>query len=299
MVMLSGCGVPNAFARHAQTQAGQTSGGASVQSQPVALPLPPAINQKMQPTKQPIALVKAGTTGDAALLINEALATLHYLPLQFSSDEQNASSSAQNLKLASQLEYGKVTPPSGSWKWTANYPAAMTGQWNPNTANVITQGAIMDFERKNGLVIDGVAGPSVDIALCTALRKNAVNTQPYVYVMVSKSSPERLEVWSNGHKVYSTLANTGIAAAPTPNGTYPVYARYQSKTMRGTNPDGTKYSDPGVPWINYFYRGDAVHGFPRNSYGSPQSLGCVELPIQHAKVVYGMINYGTLVTITN
>ena len=31
--------------------------------------------------------------------------------------------------------------------------------------------------------------------------------------------------------------------------------------MSGTNPDGSHYSDPGVPYVAYFNGGDAVHGF--------------------------------------
>jgi hypothetical protein len=88
-----------------------------------------------------------------------------------------------------------------------------------------------------------------------------------------------------------------VAGAPTPLGTYPVYERFTSTTMQGTNPDGSHYKDPGVPWVNYFSGGSAVHGFPRASYGFPQSVGCLELPIGTAKTVYGMINYGTLVTV--
>ena len=38
--------------------------------------------------------------------------------------------------------------------------------------------------------------------------------------------------------------------------------------MSGTNPDGSHYSDPGVPWVSYFNGGDALHGFLRASYGS-------------------------------
>ncbi len=63
--------------------------------------------------------------------------------------------------------------------------------------------------------------------------------------------------------VISTPANTGVAGAETERGTFPIYARYVSTTMTGTNPDGSHYSDPGVPWVNYFNGGDAVHGFPR------------------------------------
>jgi lipoprotein-anchoring transpeptidase ErfK/SrfK len=76
-----------------------------------------------------------------------------------------------------------------------------------------------------------------------------------------------------------------------------VYERFPSTTMSGTNPDGSHYSDPGVRWVNYFSGGSAVHGFPRASYGSPQSVGCLELPIATAKRVFDLIGYGTLVDV--
>jgi hypothetical protein len=107
--------------------------------------------------------------------------------------------------------------------------------------------------------------------------------------------PQTLSVWVDGHTVLTSPVNGGVAAAPTPLGTYPVYERFTSATMQGTNPDGSKYKDPGVPWINYFSGGSAVHGFPRASYGFPQSVGCLELPIPTAARVFKLIDYGTLV----
>jgi lipoprotein-anchoring transpeptidase ErfK/SrfK len=68
--------------------------------------------------------------------------------------------------------------------------------------------------------------------------------------------------------------------------------------MSGTNPDGSHYSDPGVPWVSYFNGGDALHGFLRASYGSAQSLGCVEMPYDVAHRVYGYTPIGTLVDVT-
>jgi hypothetical protein len=41
-----------------------------------------------------------------------------------------------------------------------------------------------------------------------------------------------------------------------------------------------------------------VHEFARASYGSYQSLGCVELPWAAAKKAYGYLSYGSLVTVT-
>ena len=67
--------------------------------------------------------------------------------------------------------------------------------------------------------------------------------------------------------------------------------------MEGTNPDGSHYHDEGIKWISYFNGGDAVHYFERASFGVPQSLGCVELPLEDAAEVYPYMPLGTLVTI--
>jgi lipoprotein-anchoring transpeptidase ErfK/SrfK len=77
-----------------------------------------------------------------------------------------------------------------------------------------------------------------------------------------------------------------------------VYLRYTSQTMSGTNPDGSHYADPGIPWISYFNGGDALHGFVRSTYGWPQSLGCVEMTYAAAKVIWPFTPLGTLVTVT-
>ena len=67
--------------------------------------------------------------------------------------------------------------------------------------------------------------------------------------------------------------------------------------MRGTNPDGSHYADP-VQFVAYFNGSDAVHYFPRGSYGSPQSLGCIELPLGAAGTAWPYLTYGSLVTVT-
>jgi lipoprotein-anchoring transpeptidase ErfK/SrfK len=110
--------------------------------------------------------------------------------------------------------------------------------------------------------------------------------------------PETATVWRDGTIIYTTLVNTGIPAAPTATGTYPVYARYQVTTMKGRNPNGTRYSDPGIPWVSYFNGGDALHGYIRASYGFPQSLGCVEMLYAHAAVIWPLTPIGTLVTVS-
>ena len=80
---------------------------------------------------------------------------------------------------------------------------------------------------------------------------------------------------------------------------HPVFEHLAVGTMSGTNPDGSSYHDPGIKWISYFNGGEALHAFPRASFGTPQSLGCVELPEASAKKVWPYTPIGTLVTIEN
>jgi hypothetical protein len=304
------------------------------------------------PRPEPVPYIKLGTKGLNATWMNEALATLHYLPVQFipesgvdSATSPVSTSSGKPIKksatlitattasttntsnpgnsevnpnsakpdtagntqkvdpeplyitLSGQLKLGNLQPLSGKWVWDGNYPTSLVKLWDPNTFSTITQGALMRFESDNKLTADGIAGPLVDKALVEALAKNKPSAHPYVYVSVTKSGSQHLDVWQNGKKTLTVPANTGIEESPTPNGTWPIYLRMKSQTMKGTLPDGGTYNDPGVPFVNYFYQGCAIHGFVRSSYGSPQSLGCVELPVHTAQQLFSVLGYGTLVTV--
>ena len=156
----------------------------------------------------------------------------------------------------------------------------------------------MTFEDAHGMTTDGVAGPAVWTALLADAAAGKVDSGAYNYVFVSKTLPERATVYSNGAAVYSTLANTGVTGAETADGTFPVFEHLTVTTMSGTNPDGSKYRDPGIPWVSYFNGGDALHGFVRGSYGFPQSDGCVEMPPANAAVVFPYTPIGTLVTVS-
>jgi lipoprotein-anchoring transpeptidase ErfK/SrfK len=122
---------------------------------------------------------------------------------------------------------------------------------------------------------------------------------PYSYVYVHTRLPQLLTLWSAGHVILTSPGNTGIASRPTVPGTFPVFEHIAVGTMSGTNPDGSHYHDPGIRWISYFNGGDALHAFPRASFGTPQSLGCVELPLASAAKVWPYTPIGTLVTIEN
>jgi lipoprotein-anchoring transpeptidase ErfK/SrfK len=124
-------------------------------------------------------------------------------------------------------------------------------------------------------------------------------TAGYSYVYVHRNVPQLLTLWHNGTTVLTSPGNTGVPAAPTQLGTFAVFEHVPVGTMSGTNPDGSHYHDPGIRWISYFHRGEALHAFNRASYGTPQSLGCVELPLATAAKVWPYTPIGTLVTIEN
>ena len=192
-----------------------------------------------------------------------------------------------------------LSPEQGSFQWRfSNTPYQLAAQWVPGAWNVVTQGALMAFESDHGLDVDGVAGPTLWAALLQAVAARETTSRPYTYLIATETLPETLYVWRAGEVVFQTAVNTGVEGAPTPLGTWPVYLRFTSTTMKGTNPDGTKYDDPDVPWVSYFYESDAVHGFLRGAYGYPQSDGCVELPYASAQAVFPLDTLGTLVTIT-
>jgi peptidoglycan hydrolase-like protein with peptidoglycan-binding domain len=226
--------------------------------------------------------VAAGST----LRLQQLLAELGYLPVTFTATSPSTSPQQE----------ADPAPGAFTWRW-AGQPGTLTALWAPGQDTIVTRGAVMRFEDQHGLPVDGFAGPAVWTALLEAAGTGATDPDPYGYVSVSESSPETVTVYRDGAAVYSTLANTGVAGAPTDRGTFPVYLRYLSTTMSGTNPDGSHYSDPGIPWVSYFNGGDALHGFDRSSYGYPQSDGCVEMPPSHAEVVYPMTPIGTLVTV--
>jgi peptidoglycan hydrolase-like protein with peptidoglycan-binding domain len=227
---------------------------------------------------------------DGSLLgLQQLLAQLNYLPVTFTPTSTVETSPGE----------AAFNPAAGDF--AMRFPATPTelaDLWVPGEMTAMTKGAIMAFENVHQLKVDGIAGTQVWSDLIADATAKTLDPQPYTWAWTTMTRPEMLQIWSNGSFVFSSLANTGVPAAPTPHGSWPVFLRYRSQTMRGTNPNGTKYSDPGVPYINYFNGGDAIHGFLRGSYGSQQSLGCVELPYNAAAQVWALINYGTVVTVT-
>jgi peptidoglycan hydrolase-like protein with peptidoglycan-binding domain len=235
------------------------------------------------------------TAGAQFLRLQQLLADAGYLPLSW----QPAAGPPVARQPLAEIN-AAVNPPAGHFRWRyPNSPPELQRLWSTGQPNQITRGAVMMFEHDHGLAVDGFAGAQVWHALLAVAISGKKRTDGYSYVYVHRNVPQLLTLWHNGRTVLTSPGNTGIPAAPTQLGTFPVFEHIPVGTMSGTNPDGSHYNDPGIRWISYFNGGDALHSFTRASFGTPQSLGCVELPLATAAQVWPYTPIGTLVTIEN
>jgi hypothetical protein len=225
------------------------------------------------------------------LRLVQLLADEGYLPVRF-----DGPAVAHTVR----AQYGAAAnPPEGDFHWRyPNTPSELKQQWKPETANVIVRGAIMTFQDEHGLTVDGLPGPDLWKGLLKAALDAKTEHAGYSYVYVHRDQrPQELTLWHNGKQILSSPGNTGVPAAPTELGTFPVFEHLAETTMSGTNPDGSHYSDPGIKWVSYFNGGDALHAFDRASFGTPQSVGCIELPLASAAKIWPYTPIGTLVTV--
>jgi peptidoglycan hydrolase-like protein with peptidoglycan-binding domain len=230
----------------------------------------------------------------STLRLQQLLAQLGYLPLDWQPAADPGPASARAQLTAA------LAPPPGPFNWRYRHiPAELRALWQAGRSNQITRGAVMMFEHTHSLAVDGFAGPRVWRSLIGDALAGSRRITGYSYVFVHRNLPQSLNLWHNGVLILTSPGNTGVPTAPTQLGTFPVFEHIPVGTMSGTNPDGSHYHDPGIRYISYFHGGDAIHAFNRTSFGTPQSLGCVELPLAAAAKVWPYTPIGTLVTVEN
>jgi L,D-transpeptidase catalytic domain/Bacterial Ig domain len=109
---------------------------------------------------------------------------------------------------------------------------------------------------------------------------------------------QRLTMIQDGIAFRTIAVATGVAAAPTPPGTF--YVQYKAPQMRftGFNPDGSHYDIPDVHWVLPFWGDYTLHGaYWRPRFGVPGSDGCVSMTDAEAKLLYDWADVGTPVVI--
>jgi peptidoglycan hydrolase-like protein with peptidoglycan-binding domain len=258
----------------------------------VQLPRPVTATAGAGSALQTTSQVEWTVPGGSTLRLQQLLAQAGYLPVDW---RPSGTPVARTPRAEAQAA---VDPPSGSFSWRyPNTPPQLQAMWTPGQANTITRGAVMKFENTHDLTVDGLPGPTVWHALLSDAISGKRLESGYTYVYVHREIPETLTLWHDGQTILTSPANTGISGAETELGTFPVFEHLPETTMSGTNPDGSHYEDPGIKWVSYFNGGDALHNFDRSSFGTPQSLGCVELPLAASAEIWPYTPIGTLVTI--
>jgi hypothetical protein len=223
--------------------------------------------------------------------LQEALARLNYLPERLASFYGVNLNVPLTVALATQRAY--ELPAGDLHPYTADTPPLKLGTMDPTTT-----GALEIYDADHDIPAGTAPNAAFWRRLLLEEADNIMNPRPYTWVTVSENLPETLKLHKNKRVVFTTLVNTGVPGATTQTGAFPIYVRYLTTTMVGTNVNGTHYDDPGIPWVNYFNGGDAVHGYIRASYGFPQSNGCVELPYAAAETVYKQLAVGDMVIVS-
>lgn len=187
-----------------------------------------------------------------------------------------------------------------TYEWNAkDVPSKLVKLSITSKYSILYKSAILRFMKDYNIKFNPYNTALASIILEQAYKTGFKAKKPFVWVYVDQHIPQKVYVWENGKYIFESPANTGVMGT-TNTGTYMVYLRFKKTEMKGTFPGSDKtYDDPDVPWVNYFYKGEALHGFPRRRYGYPQSAGCVELPIPKAKELYKILYKYAVVTLSN
>jgi lipoprotein-anchoring transpeptidase ErfK/SrfK len=143
-------------------------------------------------------------------------------------------------------------------------------------------------------------GLKVDLSVKYAAAQT-IETEAYDKWLVADVSTKRMYAYEGTTLVKSFLISAGAPKTPTVIGKYAIYAKYKSQDMTGANADGSRYFQPDVPYINYFYKDYAVHGNywrPASYFGNINSShGCIGINVQDSAWIYNWAPIGTPVIV--
>lgn len=106
-------------------------------------------------------------------------------------------------------------------------------------------------------------------------------------------SDQHLFAWEGTNQIFTSIISSGKAKTPTHPGIYTIQRKYPLDRMRCAD-----YDLADVPNVLYFDRGYALHGaYWHNSFGTPVSHGCINLPINNAQWLFDWTTVGTFVII--
>ena len=184
--------------------------------------------------------------GGSTLRLQQLLAQLGYLPLQLQlrrhsgRGRRRRRTEAARQPAAGQLQLALPEHAGGAQEL-----------WSPGASATMTKGAMMAFEDDHGLTADGDRrARRVEGADQRGRRRAQVDVRLHVRDGQRGQPRDPEHSGTTARPSCHGLVNTGIPSAPTATGTYPVFEHLRRCTMSGTNPDGSTYNDPGVPWTS-------------------------------------------------
>lgn len=120
-----------------------------------------------------------------------------------------------------------------------------------------------------------VAAPAALIAAAAPARADLL-------IQVDKST-QRMTVSEDGKQLYVWPVSTGIARYDTPSGAYTPFRKEKDHFSK-------EWDDAPMPYSIFFtMKGHAIHGTNHSNLGHPASHGCVRLSVQHAAILWDLV----------
>jgi lipoprotein-anchoring transpeptidase ErfK/SrfK len=147
-----------------------------------------------------------------------------------------------------------------------------------------------------------LAGQGIRADLPVSLKSyDTITTAAYAKWIEVDLTNKRMYAYERTDLIKTFKVSAGAPKTPTVTGKYSIYAKYAQKDMRGRNVDGSKYFQPNVPWVNFFYKDYAIHGNywrPTSYFGNINSShGCVSTIPSESAWMYDWAPIGTPVII--
>lgn len=163
--------------------------------------------------------------------------------------------------------------------------------------DVVRKNELASKVAKQALVAKGVS-ESADINYAPFKR---ISARSYPKWLVADVTNKRMYAYENNKLVRTFLISAGAPGTPTVLGQYAIRSKVRIQDMRGNNVDGSRYFQPDVEYVNYFYADYAIHGNywrPTSYFGNVNSShGCIGIVNSDAAWIYSWAPIGTPVIV--